>query len=284
MSCDSTGARKLVIAVALAASATALKGTHATAQESARLIPKDDDRAKRLEQTRQLARGFKVVAIEGNDRTPLQLAAGPLHRWTDPTRRNSDGILWAWRSSGRPLALLAIEPQPTVWSFEFVSLSTGRVAAANGRVCWEPASAGVQFRDVPDAPAPADGPAERLRQMRAIAKRFSANEFWSVTGIRYTLRLLPQPIDRYSDADVGVIDGAIFVFANTTNPEIILLIEARRHDGAPATWSYAAAPLTTAAPVLTLDHKEVWKSDSKSGYLSGEPYFFGDWNRDRPAQ
>jgi len=204
-------------------------------------------------------------------------------RWTDPTRQNNDGALWVWKSSGRPLAILAIEPQPTVWSFEFVSLSTGLVAADNGRVRWQPTTAGVEFHDVPNALAPADGPAERLRQMRAIAKRFSASEVWHVTGLHYPLRLLPQPIDRYSDAAAGVIDGALFIFANTTNPEVMLLIEARRHGKRVPTWSYSAAPLTTAAPTLLLDRKEVWKSGSKFGYLSGEPYFFGDWNRDRSA-
>jgi hypothetical protein len=275
------GARSLLTAITLCFAAHAVTGRWATAQDSAVPTEKTDNRAKRLEQMRRLARAFKVVAIEGNNLTPLQLAIEPLHRWTDPTRQNTDGILWVWKASGRPLAVLPVEPQPTMWSFEFVSLSTARVTADNGSVRWEPVSAGVEFHEVPDASTPADGSAERLRQMRAIAKRFAAREFWHVTGLHYSLRLLPQPIDRYSDATDGVVDGALFIFANTTNPEIMLMIEARRNKSGAATWSYAAAPLTTAAPVLMLDRKEVWKSGAKFGYLSTEPYFFGDWDRDR---
>jgi hypothetical protein len=54
-------------------------GQRVSAQVSARPRSKEDDRVKRLEQMTQLARAFKVVAIEGNDRTPLQLATNPLH-------------------------------------------------------------------------------------------------------------------------------------------------------------------------------------------------------------
>ncbi len=244
---------------------------------------KDAETAKRLEAMRDLARAFKMVAIEGDERSPLQLAQAPLHRWTDPTRQKSDGVLWAWRSSGRPVAVLAIEPQPTYWSFEFVSLSTGRVQADNGLVTWAPQTAGVEFKEIPNGPAIAAGAAERLRQMRDLAKRFSGSEYWHVTKIHYPLRLLPHPIDRYSDPDAALVDGAVFIFANTTNPEILLLIEARKRGNGPATWWYAAATLTTAAPALSLDRKEVWTSGSKFGYLLRESYFFGEWPRDRSA-
>jgi hypothetical protein len=272
---------KLLITLTLFLAANAFNGPAANSQDTARLILKDDGPAQRLEQMRQLARAFKVVAIEGENRIPLQLGRDPLHRFTDPTRQKSDGVIWVWRLSGRPIAVLAIEPEPEIWSFEFVSLSTGRVAANNGNVRWEPATAGVEFHEIPDTPAPAERPAERLRQMRDIVKRFSAQEFWHVTGIHYPLRLLPHPIDRYSDATAGVVDGTVFIFANTTNPEVLLVIEARRSGKGAPTWSYAAAPVTTAAPTLLLDRKEVWSSGSKFGYLAGEPYFFGRWNRDR---
>jgi hypothetical protein len=254
-------------------------GHRASAQGSARAAPKHDDRAKRLDEMRQLAREFKVVRIEENNRVPVELALDPLHRWTDPTRQNSDGSLWAWRASGRPLAVLAIEPQPQYWSFEFVSLSSGRFEANNGRVRWAPRMAGVEFHKIPDAPAPAAGETERLRQMRDLAKRFTASEFWHVTSQHYPLRLLPQPIDRYSDANSGLVDGAVFIFANTTNPEILMLIEASRRGEGPPAWSYAAAPLTTAAPTLKLGPKDVWSSGSKFGYLAEEAYFFGRWHR-----
>ena len=37
----------------------------------------------------------------------------PLYRWTDPTRRITKATgVWAWRSSGRPIAIMAIELYP----------------------------------------------------------------------------------------------------------------------------------------------------------------------------
>jgi hypothetical protein len=274
-------ARRLVLTFVVLLLAHPVNKQWVRAQDTARPVSKDDDRAKRLEEMRQLANAFKVVAIEGNDRTRLQLAPDPLHRWTDPTRQNSDGVLWAWRSSGRPIAVLAIEPQPTLWCFEFVSLSTGRVEADNGRVYWAPKTAGVEFHEIPDAPTPAAGETERSRQMRDLANRFTAREFWHVTAQHYPLRLLPHPIDRYSDPKSGLVDGAIFIFANTTNPEVLLLIEARRQGQGQPTWLYAAETLTTAAPTLILDRKEVWSSGAKFGYLCDEAYFFGEWQRNR---
>src|SRR5262249_51518819 len=141
----------------------------------------------------------------------------------------------------------------------------------DGTLRWAPAK-GVEFREIPDAPAPATGEAERLRQMRDLAKRFSAREFYDITSQAYTLRLVPHPIDRYADAASGVVDGAIFAFANGTNPEVLLLIEARRRgDGAPS-WSYAAAPLSRAQSTLRLGKQDVWSYPVKEVTLPGDPY------------
>jgi len=249
-------------------------GERARAQEPTSPAAKEDGQAKRLEDMRRSAGAFKAASIERETRTPVALVREPLHRWNDPTREFSDGTLWVWRSKGRPIAAMTIELYPEKWSLEFVSLSTGLVEASDDQLRWTPRTAGVSFREIPDAPAPAAGEAERLRQMRDLLKRFSAREFWDVTGQDYALRLLSHPIDRYADAASGLVDGAIFIFANGTNPEVLLLIEARRHGEGATSWSYAAVPLTTAAPTLRLDRKDVWTSPNKYGYLSQETYFF----------
>jgi hypothetical protein len=244
------------------------------AEDSSRLAAKEDAQARRLEEMRQTARQFQAASIQGGTRTPVALVRDALHRWNDPTREFSDGTLWVWRSTGRPIAALAIELYPEKWALEFVSLSNELVEAADDQVRWTPRTAGVTFREIPDAPAPAAGEAERLRQMRDLLKRFSAREFWDVTSQHYALRLLAHPIDRYADADAGLVDGAIFMFANGTNPEVLLLIEARRQGNGPMSWSYAAAPLTTAAPTLRLDRTDVWTSANKYGHLTNGTYFF----------
>ena len=78
-----------------------------------------------------------------------------------------------------------------------------------------------------DAPAPADTPERRLIQMRQMAQRFTVfDEFgWRDDDIeRYELRLMSRPVYRYEQSDV--MDGALFVFAQGTNPEATMLIEA----------------------------------------------------------
>jgi hypothetical protein len=270
-------ARKPLTALALSILAVAMSHQVASAQAPKSPSARDDTRAKVFEDMRQTANSFKAVSVEGDTRIPVPLVREPLHRWNDPTGDISDGSLWAWRSSGRPIALMTIEwhsIQPETWSFEFISLSTGLVEASDRRLRWTPRQAGLKFREIPDAPPPASGEAERLRQMKELLKRFSAHEYWNVTRQDYALRLLPRPIDRYADEESGLIDGAIYVFAKGTNPEALVLIEARRKKGGAMSWWYAAATLTTAAPTLRLDRKDVWTSPNKYGYLSNETYFF----------
>ncbi len=169
---------------------------------------KADDRVARLAEMKQIAGTFHATAIVGDTRGPVALVPEPLHRWTDPTRENSDGALWAWRSSGRPIAIISIELYPqnkafgTVWALEFTSLSTGPIEVeggehfdmiyedmapprADGRLQWVPAKGGLEFREIPGAPAPANTEAERLRQMRDLLKRFSAREFYDITAQDY---------------------------------------------------------------------------------------------------
>ncbi len=63
---------------------------------------------------------------------------------------------------------------------------------------------------------------------------------------------MPQPIDRYADAENGIADGAAFAFANGTNPEVGMLLET---DG--KTWSFGVFRLSTAAILVELDGKPV---------------------------
>jgi len=242
----------------------------ARAQDSAVPAKKDDESAIRLEEMTQIAHGFEFVTVDGATRTPAKPMPDPLHRWTDPTRPFSGGALWLWKSGGRPAAILGIELY-AAWSLEFVSLSTGLVEAQDGQLRWKPRKAGVEFREIAGAPAPADDQPKRLRQIKDIVKRISASEFYE--NQTYALRLLAHPIDRYADPAAGVVDGAIFIYANGTNPEVLLLVEARRQDkGAPA-WSFAAAPLTRAQPTLKLDGKDIWSSPTKEHTVPEDTYF-----------
>jgi hypothetical protein len=262
---------RVLSALATLLIAGGMSATQVIAQDSAQRAAKaDDDRLERFAEMKELVSSFKVVAIDDEGKETLAiLVVDPRHSWTDPTRDFHGGALWVWRASGRPVAVIGVELYAS-WSLEFVLVCPGRVKAENDSVRWTPRKGGIEFHEIPDAPAPAAGEAGRLRQMRDLVKRFSARENWIQGGnnAHYALRLLPHPIDRYSDPAAGVVDGSLFVFANGTNPESLLLIEARRHgDGAPE-WSFAAVAFSHAEVSLQLGSRDVWTSPSKD---TGQP-------------
>ncbi len=245
---------------------------------------------------KKIAVSFQAVAIDGATRSAAAIAPDPLYRWNDPTREFSDGTLWFWTCSGRPIAVLAVELYPqnkafgTVWRLEFASLSTGLIeveggehfdrrysdmhpSRPDGTLLWAPSQAGVDFRAVPDAPSPAATQAERLRQMRDMLKGFSGHEFYKTNMQDYTLRLISHPIDRYADAASGLMDGAIFAYANGTNPEVLVIFEARRQEAAQPAWWYAAAPLARAKVSLKLGREEVWAHLVKKVQVPEDIYF-----------
>ena len=74
------------------------------------------------------------------------------------------------------------------------------------------------------AQTPADRPAGRARQIKDLAQRFSAHEFWDPNNSRFELRLLIQPVHKYSEPDSGLLDGALFLVCHETNPEVALLL------------------------------------------------------------
>jgi hypothetical protein len=240
---------------------------------------------------KKIAGSFQTATIEGDTQIPIKMVPDPLYRWSDPTREFSDGTLWFWKSSGRPIAVVSVELYPqnkafgTVWALEFTSLSTSVDGGehfdthyadlypprADGSLRWAPKKGGVEFREIPDAPVPANTEAGRLRQMKDLVKRLSAREFFQAQN--YTLRLISHPIDRYADTASGLIDGAIFIYANGTNPEVLLLIEARRRREGSLNWSYAAAPLARALVTLSLDRQDVWTHKSKDVPSPEDVYF-----------
>jgi hypothetical protein len=128
---------------------------------------------------------------------------------------------------------------------------------------------------IANAPAPGAKETQRLRQAREIARRFTAHEFWDPDNSRSELRLLAQPVHRYSDEKDGLQDGAAFVLAHDTNPEIVLLVEALGKDLETARWHYSLARLGSAEIHVELEGKEVWKCLRAAGVVGSpsEPYW-----------
>ena len=123
---------------------------------------------------------------------------------------------------------------------EFHSLALGKLTAErDGKTVWSPYRGGLELKPIPGAPAPADSAAARLRQMRALAQEFTGRQT-NRAGVDSDMRLLAQPLYRYENTKGDLIDGGLFGFVQGTDPEVFLLIEARRPRGGAPEWCFGA--------------------------------------------
>ena len=223
------------------------------------------------------------VGLEGEPPRDLALSPEPILKWSNPVRGTADGAVLLWTDRGRPEAVASFyrytggtgEPRE---AHEFTSLATGpMIARFEGQVVWTPRT-GIEPTRLPDAPPPASTAVERLRQMRSLAQEFRA--YFDNPPDQSEVRLLPQPLHRYDSGGArrDVVDGALFAFVHTTDPEVLLLIEARVPEGGgPAAWHYAVARMTTVNVVLRHRDREVWRAHwaTDAGNLA-KPYFSRD--------
>jgi hypothetical protein len=74
------------------------------------------------------------------------------------------------------------------------------------------------------------------------------------------MRLLTQPIFRYSSTADQIADGAIFVFVQGTDPEVFLQVEARDMNSGP-TWHYALSRMDSTAFQVRYKDEEISTAD-----------------------
>jgi hypothetical protein len=176
----------------------------------------------------------------------LELAAKPVLHWGNPAGNGEDGAVFVWLHQGRPEVIGTFftyrqaSTGKTVLKHSLHSLA-GQPVTADYRKqrVWSPTMPGVKFRPVPGAPPPAAAARLRLLQMKQLAKDFSG-KLVDLKGQSTVLRLLPQPLVRYEPTAATVVDGAIFALAEGTDPQSLVLMEARNVDGEPR-WEYAFA-------------------------------------------
>ena len=210
-----------------------------------------------------------------SDRTkPMKLR--PVLRWTNNVRGSADGATFIWIANGRPEATACVYPWHGSICDNFQSLSTRRFfAERDGKRVWSPQGPGVTFQSFPDAPAPAESSAKRLRQMKMFAGRFSLTLLgWAADNSdREELRLLTRPLYRYESRDPELLDGAIFAFVQGTDPETFLLIEAARIEGT-YKWQYALARRTSGSLNARYRNKIVWEVPKEGDWKDPQkPHF-----------
>jgi hypothetical protein len=108
-----------------------------------------------------------------------------------------------------------------------------------------------------------------------MVNRLAAHELWEPSDTRYDLDLHAEPIRRYSDAESGLIDGAVFLFVHNTEPAIIVLIEAQQNEAKEIQWQYALAIIGSAEMHVRLDGKEIWNRPRayRTRGRATEPYY-----------
>jgi hypothetical protein len=206
----------------------------------------------------------------GNDEKekPLELQREPVLKWSNPDRGEVHGNVFLWTRDGRPLvvgSLLKWFSPHTHMSHEFMSLAEEPlVAKFHDKQVWKTDESGVTFADVPKADAPAADEAKRLLQMKQLAKDFSGDKKEREDVNSTELRLLPQPVYRYSAPKQGVVGGGLFVLVHGTDPEIWVLLEARGKDAASARWQYAAARMNSVEMKLRHRGEKVWSAETLS--------------------
>jgi hypothetical protein len=220
--------------------------------------------------------GTYVVRLDAAPNKTLRMEPEPVLRWTNHLGRRFYGDVYVWTHDGRPEVIASVNSVFTTTratNTEIHSLSTGQpVLSRDGKVVWEPAEPGVEFRPLPDAPKPAATAGGRLTQMRSLAVRFSVVADYGIDKEqKEDLRLLGTPVYRYQSAEQRVVDGALFAFTKGTDPDAFLLIEARGRKDAPE-WQFGFVRFNGGCALrATLKDAAVWQVERLPGKTIGDP-------------
>jgi hypothetical protein len=210
--------------------------------------------------TREAAEEYEF-SLATSSETRLELRPEPVLRWTNPVIGEIYGNVFIWTADGRPEVAASLfkwySPNHHT-THEFQSLSPHALTATrDGREVWRCPQGGIEWKPVPGAERPAETAARRLRQMRQMARQFSAE--LTLRGERRELRLLTQPLYRYESTRPDLLDGSLWAFVEATAPEVLLLLEAHQTaDG--AQWYFAPARMHWSELRVRYDGQEVWNA------------------------
>jgi hypothetical protein len=258
--------------------------------QDGRSSAKEDSKQENVAQPESIAqmkamqrRAASLKVWKGTDKTTVELSGAALLRYSSPGAGTTDGSLWAWGKAGRPVALGAVffeqrPKQDEKWSCELLSLTNGPVGAqSTAGWKWAAEASDLRFSPIPDAPAVAEKDTDRARQMKELARRFAVSATYR-EGMTEQLRLMVRALHRYSDREDGLLDGVIHAFASGTNPEALLLLEARSVEGGPdasrrMAWHFGFARMGAGKCQAKLDDRVVWDCPAIKMWNNREPYF-----------
>ena len=215
------------------------------------------------------AAAYAVFLDEGQQQ-PLELQKDPVFKWQNLLHDKGQlGAVYVWTREGRPELLGTIfsqhDQQRRVVVHEFHTLSD-RVLSVRApkdvNRAWKPKGV-LPIKPLTDAPAVGESAPQRLLQLRNLAREFSAATHSE--GERTEMRLAPRPLIRYQPTRSDVLDGALFAFLSSaagTDPEVVVMIEARRADSNAKGWTWHAGIVrfTDRDLVVTRNNVELFSS------------------------
>jgi hypothetical protein len=196
------------------------------------------------------------------DGTMALLKENAVFEWA--SINNYHGAVFAWTDQGRPACIATIFSFPMQDSkqrlavHEFASFADAEVVVNGpGGIDWSPPPLADRQR-VPDAPPPPRSANLLKLHGRRLAKDFSAH--MNRRGERWDLRLLPTPLLEYYEPSKDILGGALFAFVGySTDPEILLLLEARDFPKGPA-WCFHPVRFSDKSLYLSFKDKPIWES------------------------
>jgi hypothetical protein len=211
--------------------------------------------------------GEYAIAVASAPKTALELKREPVFEWSNPNRNGGQqGVVFLWLHDGRPAAVGCIFSSPETVvkgpgarriEHELHALDPEQLVVTRDALNqWKPQE-GVARQELPGAPAPGETAAARKLQLGRLAEGFTGHTIDTARKERYELRVLPTPLYRYPAAKAGVIDGALFALVSEagTDPEVLLLIEAREEKGQ-VRWEYALGKFSDCEIHVSLKGKD----------------------------
>ncbi len=220
------------------------------------------------------------LSLEDGAHTRLELRREPILRWSNPAVGRIYGSVFVWTAGGRPVAVASLYRWYSPYrqrTAEFVSLSPqALLATRGGQPLWTPPADVIRFRPVPRAPAPDASSKRRPAQMRALARGFVpelTDRRVVKQGTRQQPRLLDKPLYQYGAGADGLLEGGLFAFVVGTDPEVLLVIEARETKER-REWQYALARMNRDPIRVRYADEEVWSVPYIEAPFEGsrEPY------------
>src|SRR5262245_22580497 len=208
------------------------------------------------------------IYLDTNHRTKAEFVERPAYLWTNPTKGSGQyGTVFLWVSQGRPAAIGSFFGHPMAQGtterrrmvHEFHALAQTQlypVCNDGDTQTWRPEAA-ISLKPLADAPPVDASAARRLLTIRTIGRQFGGYTVdWRKQ--RWELRLLPQPLFRYENPPADIVDGALLALVTDagTDPEVLLLLEARKDGG----WHYAVMRFSDSSVYVLRAGEEVFKS------------------------